>query len=199
MIHKIEGASSHSSQFCSDAKPSDQSPHSQEEIPNKKEVTKDEPLSRPTNLVDKPSSAPKESQELPPLPNSTSIQDFQLEKDDNLDSDINVGDLSSLEENVQLPICNFLKKLKLNRGRNKIKQIWKAKPFDIGRCKLSRMNQRITSKQACQMIKTKEAPKDLEREAEEILQLAENMGLKLKGSKERVLMEIKKQLGNSQV
>lgn len=50
MIHEIEGASSYSSQFCSDAKPLDQSPHSQEEIPNKKEVTKDEPLSRPTNL-----------------------------------------------------------------------------------------------------------------------------------------------------
>ena len=96
---------------------------------------------------------------------------------DNVDPSICTGDLQNLGVEIQNSICTRLRKMKVGRPKNRKKQGPRTNPFDIGRCKLSKFNRKGNG------IPTKPNPRlntknsDLEQEALEIIQMAEEMGL----------------------
>ncbi|KAL1819552.1 hypothetical protein ACET3Z_014421 [Daucus carota] len=124
---------------------------------------------------------------------------FKSEEEDNIDPSINTGDLFVLDTNIQNSICNVLKKINIDRTKKKRRQGCRTNPFDIGRCKLSRYNRRNGNNQPKPTPRTLVKKKDLEQEALEIVQMAEDMGLQLKTSKEDAIKKIKEQLSCSQI
>lgn len=120
--------------------------------------------------------------------------------DSHLDESINTGDLQTIDEGLQNSICNLIQKIKLCRNKKKKKRIFKGNPFDIGRCKLSKINKsnrRNNLKSFPTAARIQKGADMLEKEATEIIQMAEDMGLKLKKSKEETIKEIKEQLRSS--
>lgn len=107
-----------------------------------------------------------------------------IEEQDNVDPSINTGDLYVLDTNIQNSICSVLRKINIGRAKKKRRQGYRANPFDIGRCKLGKCNRKNGNNQPKPNPKTLVKKKDLEQEALEIVQMAEDMGLQLKTSKE---------------
>ncbi|KAL1831845.1 hypothetical protein ACET3Z_001496 [Daucus carota] len=95
----------------------------------------------------------------------------------------------------RLEECEFIHK----RNRKKKHQGSRNNPFDIGRCKLSRINRKSNHKSNRGSQRIICPNKDVDMEADEILQMAEDMGLQLKKPKEEVVKEIKEQLRKAQI
>lgn len=91
--------------------------------------------------------------------------------------------------------------MKLCRKKKSKKKANRTNPFDIGRCKFSKANKgcrRITHK----AIVAKPRPisdKEIDQEAREIIQMAEDMSLFLKSSREKTIEAIKEQLNTSTI
>ncbi|WOG91583.1 hypothetical protein DCAR_0310832 [Daucus carota subsp. sativus] len=120
--------------------------------------------------------------------------------DSAIDESINTGDLHVIDEGLQSSVCNLIQKIKLCRKKKQNKKVFKGNPFDIGRCKFSKINKNNRKNAHRALPATSKAEKGndaLEKEAAEIIQMAEAMGLKLKKSKEETIKEIKEQLRNS--
>ncbi|KAL1811947.1 hypothetical protein ACET3Z_022012 [Daucus carota] len=113
---------------------------------------------------------------------------------DPIDPEINTGDLQTLEESSQNSICNIIRKLKICRSRKGSKKKARNNPFDIGRCKFNKINKRCQARTQFPKGQTAQPQRDLDKEANEILQMAEDMGLQLKKAKKEAIKDIKDQL-----
>ena len=113
---------------------------------------------------------------------------------DPTDPEVNTGDLQTLEESSQNSICEIVRKLKICRTRKGSKKKSRSNPFDICRCKFNKINKRCQAKTQQLKGQMTHTQRDLDREANEILQMAEDMGLQLKKAKKEAIKDIKDQL-----
>ncbi|KAL1812161.1 hypothetical protein ACET3Z_022226 [Daucus carota] len=118
---------------------------------------------------------------------------------DPVDPSISTGDLQMIEESSQSSICNMIRKINICRRRKSNKRKSRNNPFDIGRCKFSKINKKSHSKLPQPRENCKSNQVDLDKEAMEILQMAEDMGLQLKKSRSQAIKDIKDQLLRSLV
>lgn len=107
---------------------------------------------------------------------------------------INLGDSSILEGSSQSTMCKFLRQIFINKPRRKRRRGPIRNPFDIGRCKLRKGQNKFLKAQAQRLTSMQASRHDLDKEAEEIITIAENMGLTLKEDRSLVLKKIKEQL-----
>lgn len=117
------------------------------------------------------------------------------------DQSINTGDLQTLDESSQSSICNIIRKMKIYRRNKQKRKSFRGNPFDIGRCEFSkankgnrRNNSRVPPPKSLVKSNSLKVQRNIDKEALEIVQMAEDMGLKLKKSRMEALKEIKEQM-----